>query len=75
MKKTILKGGYKLRIFKNGSAAYTWGHPWKMSTLFSSIDMTIHPIWDKSDLSEKIETKTSHIQNYTKLKSKPTSKK
>lgn len=73
MKKTLLKAEYKLKIFNDGTSAYTWTHPWKISNILYNKDMTLHPIWDKSDLYEKTDTKTNHMENYTKtfaLKSK-----
>jgi hypothetical protein len=66
MKKTILKAEYKLKIFNDGTSAYTWTHAWKISNILYNKDMTLHPTWDKSDKDEKIETKTNHMENYTK---------
>lgn len=64
MKKTILIGQYQLRIFNDGTSGHIWIHPWKIPKKISSKDITLDPIWDKSNNLEDLETDTSSLEDF-----------
>lgn len=66
MKKTILKSSYRIKVFNDGSSAYTWQHPWKGWIALTNKDLSLHPMWN-SHMKEKINLiKNTHLQKYTK---------
>lgn len=66
MKKTILKSGYNLKVFNDGSSAYIWTHPWKNWILLSSKDILTDSRWNNTLNLKKSDLENSHIKQYTK---------
>ena len=70
MKKTLLKSTYKLKIYKDGSSAYSWVHPWKGWLPLVDKDYYYHHKWNYNYEDKNQKMKVSYYDKYKKSYSK-----
>jgi hypothetical protein len=61
-----IQSKYKLKVFNDGSSAYIWIHPWKGWICLSSIDYSIHSLWNSSLKNKNIQNTSSTNKIYKK---------